>query len=372
VVVQVVGHLQNVRRVSISPKVKINTYTIPVKYGVEPTTFHPITQLPSKLIKMKLSNLLIFVLLSLLCSCNGCGNDSSPPATGNPDIIRINNTQSGEEIGVLIDGNIASVAINDSAFVSIDSDVELSEISGSGEAIIFNNRRPPTLRQNISWTTDKDILSATMPDETLIPVTVWILHAPFTTNRANAIDWSLTTSMIWENERMGVGFEDYEIIDATNDPNAANYLTFTCSIRTNMMNDIGSKPGRINIYIVETVDGGTSRGQACSIGSDFVAMASGAGTELLSHEIGHNFGLLHIDSRSDFNRTNVMHSASNTRQYFSEGQLFRAHFNPNSALNDTYNVRPGLPTRNCGHLQTSNQCPDIGKRIWDDGTFRPN
>ncbi len=313
-------------------------------------------------------------MLLLLHSCGGCGDDSTPPPPppNSNDILSISNTQTDEEIGLLVDGNIGSVAVNDSAFVSLDKDVQLGEITGTGEAIIFNNRRAPVLRQNINWKTDNTIIVETMPDEILIPVTVWILHTPYTTNRTNAIDWSLTTSMIWENERMGVAFEDYEIIDATNNPNAANYLNFTCSMRNNLINDIGNKPNRINIYVVETVDGGTSRGQACSIGSDFVAMASQAGSELLSHEIGHNFGLLHTDSRSDFNRTNVMHSASNTRQYFTEGQVFRSHFNPSSALNDTYNARSGKPIRNCGHLQSDSQCPDIGKRIWEDGTFRPN
>jgi len=319
-----------------------------------------------------LNALILLALLSLLHSCDGCRSDSTPPPPNSNDILRINNAQSGEEIGVLVDGRFGSVTVNDSFYVSLDTDVELDEISGSGEAIIFNNRRPPVLRQNINWTTGRDILSATLPDEILIPVTVWILHTPYTDNRANAIDWSLTTSMIWENERMGVAFEEYEIIDATTNPKATDYLNFTCSMRTNLINDIGSKPNRINIYIVETVDGGTSRGQACSIGSDFVAMASRAGSELLAHEIGHNFGLLHTDSRSDFNRTNVMHSASNTRQYFSEGQVFRSHFSPSSALNDTYNARIGQPVRNCGHLQSDSQCPDIGKRIWDDGVFRPN
>lgn len=323
---------------------------------------------------MKHLNWLILVaLLLLIHSCGGCGDDSTTPLpTNSKDVLSISNTQSGEEIGLLVDGIFGSVAVNDSAYVSTDTNIELDDINGTGEAIIFNNHRPPILRQNINWKTDKAIIAETMPGEILIPVTVWILHPPFTTNRTNAIDWSLTTSMIWETERMGVAFEEYEIIDATNNPNAANYLNFTCALRTNLINDIGNKPGRINIYVVETVDGGVSRGQACSIGSDFVAMGSRAGSELLSHEIGHNFGLLHTDTQADFNRTNVMHSASNTRQYFTEGQLFRAHFNPSSALNDTYNTRPGKPIRNCGHFQNDSQCPDIGKRIWSDGAFRPN
>lgn len=312
----------------------------------------------------------MLALVVLLYACSGCRNTPTPTSSG--DVLRINNTESGEDIGLLVDGNFGAGFVNDSTFIGTKAGMDLGKISGSGEAVIFNNRRPPLLYQNINWKSGKDSFAITMSDEILIPVTVWILKGPFSDTRSSTINWSLTTSSIWESERMGVAFEDFEIIDATNNINASKYLDFRCSMQQDMVNDIGSKANRINIYVVETVDGGSARGQACSIGSDFVAMASRAGTELLVHEIGHNFGLYHTNSLSEFNTKNVMHSASSTRQYFTEGQVFRSHFSSSSALNDTYNSRNGLPMRNCGHLQNDNQCPDIVKRIWADGTFRPN
>jgi hypothetical protein len=172
---------------------------------------------------------------------------------------------------------------------------------------------------------------------------------------------------------MGLRFSNFEIVDATGDSDAATYFNFDCSLKNGIETDIGKTNGIINIYYVDRVDGGTGRGNACSIGSDFVAMASNTGDELLSHELGHDFGLTHIDADTDFDQTNVMHSASNTRQYMTEGQTFRAHVKPMSALNDAniYNARPGKPTRNCPRTTSNNECPRNNKRIWSDGASFP-
>jgi len=43
--------------------------------------------------------------------------------------------------------------------------------------------------------------------------------------------------------------------------------------------------GRINVYVVNLVDGSTARGNACATGGGFVAIAAGSGAELLAHEL---------------------------------------------------------------------------------------
>jgi len=142
---------------------------------------------------------------------------------------------------------------------------------------------------------------------------------------------------------------------------------------TSIAADIGARPGRINVYLVGLVDGSTSRGNACAIGGGFVAIAAGSGAELLAHELGHDFGLEHIDDlMADFSPTNVMHSASNSRQYLTEGQIFRAHLRPNSAINQVFGLRPGLVTRNCDRDTLTLDCPAIRKRLWADGGTPPN
>jgi hypothetical protein len=112
-----------------------------------------------------------------------------------------------------------------------------------------------------------------------------------------------------------------------------------------------------------------------------VVLGSTADAGLAIHEIGHNFSLTHIDSQGvilpGFDANNIMHSASSTRHYFTEGQVFRANFTPanlqaqqpGSALNSVYtSARAGLPTRDC----TMDPCPALVKRIWADGMLPPN
>ena len=167
------------------------------------------------------------------------------------------------------------------------------------------------------------------------------------------------------------------MVDATANPKASAWNAFVCGTGTGnvaaIQSDIGARPGRINIYLVNLVDGSTSRGNACGVGGGFLAIAAGAGAELLAHELGHEFGLEHIDDlAADFDQTNVMHSSSNTRQYLTEGQTYRAHLRSNSAINAVYGLRPGLVMRNCDRDTLTLQCPANKKRVWPDGTFPAN
>ena len=74
-----------------------------------------------------------------------------------------------------------------------------------------------------------------------------------------------------------------------------------------------------------------------------------------------------------FDTTNVLHNASNNRNYLTEGQTFRAVVNSGSAINGVYNARPGLITRNCGNSTSTTDvsCPAVQKRIWADGASWP-
>jgi hypothetical protein len=105
-------------------------------------------------------------------------------------------------------------------------------------------------------------------------------------------------------------------------------------------------------------------------------MGRNASDHLFSHEIGHAFSLGHVNALTMFfDTTNVMHNASNNRNFLTEGQTFRAVVNTGSVINGVYNARPGLITRNCGNSTdtTVADCPAVQKRIWADGAgFPPN
>ena len=290
--------------------------------------------------------------------------------------VVLSNTSSAER-GVLANGRGSAGAFTYQRFTSatdtVDLGQQLSASGGNDEVVAFQSFRPPAIRTPVTWTGGSDTVNLGFASEVFIPIKVWILKGPFATQWARAISTCITTSGIWDSERMGLGIGSFDIVDATGNPNAANYLAFDCSKQAGIQADIGKTAGRINIYIVDTVDGGTGRGQACQIGSDFVALGSAVGFELASHETGHDFALTHIDDlTANFDQTNIMHSASSTRQFVTEGQLFRAHLTSNSAINFLYAARLGQPTRNCARDTSNDTCPPIQKRIWADGAFPPN
>jgi len=304
------------------------------------------------------------VAAAVLCACKA-------------DCVRIANDTRPNEWGILVDGTRSTGPVSDARYTSTGEVRRVGKLdagpASNEEVIAFTNRRPVALAQNVPWTSaDDDVVDVAFADEIRIPVTVWIVKGPFDAQRLLAIDHCVTTSSIWNAERMGVGFAPFEIVDATADPDAPTYYAFDCSLRTGIQNDIGFKADRINVYWVDTVDGGADRGQACTFGSNFVAMGRAANDELLVHEFGHDFDLEHVDGQATFDDTNIMDSASSMRQFITEGQLFRMHLDANSALNTTYAARAGLPIRSCVHGADSNDCPALDTRIWADGTWPAN
>jgi hypothetical protein len=289
-----------------------------------------------------------------------------------PDLVTFENT-AGNEVGLLVDGGESVGQVNDFSVTSLGASTELVLRPGplSNEIIAFTQGRPPALLNPAAWTSGPDTMVVRFPDPIRVPMTVWIVKGPFDQQRDRAIEASITTSLVWDEEHMGVEIEEFEIIDATGDPDAPGFFAVQlCNQQSAITSQIGKTGGRINIYYVETVDDGTDRGYSCASG-DVIFMAERSGHELLVHEIGHSFGLGHVDVLSDFDPTNVMHSASNTRRYLTEGQVFRSHFDSFTALTQIYGVVPN-EVRFCPDRAFSVDCPALDRRVWADGRFPAN
>lgn len=286
-------------------------------------------------------------------------------------------TSGSTPIGVLIDGLQGNAVLDDEGFVASGTAAEVGAVrpaSGGNEVLLFGRNREPTLVSPVPWSLGVDTVPVTARSNIRPAITVWIVKGPFTQQRERAIDAVQTTDAIWSAQYAGLDFGSIEYVDATGDSDAESFFAIDgCGRRAEMEQQIGHRSGRLNIYYVERVDGGASRGRACPIGGDFAVLAESAGNELLSHEIGHLLSLTHIDHLSaDFDRSNVMHSASSVRQYLTEAQIYRAHFNPNSAINQHLGLRPGRLQRSCAREQVSSTCPRIALRLWSDGMFPAN
>ena len=280
--------------------------------------------------------------------------------------------------GALVSDGSSTPTANYQGFVTATDNVNIGTRSGAGEAIAFSRDRPVAL-QSALWATAFGNQTVNVPFANVFAtaVTIWVVAGPFATTQQTALTLWQTAQQIFGDERLGVQLSPLEIVDATSNPKAGSYAAFTCGLGnanvTSIAADIGARVGRINVYLVGLVDGSTSRGNACAIGGGFVAIASGSGAELLAHEMGHDFGLEHVDDLvATFNPFNVMHSASNSRLYLTEGQTFRAHFRPNSAINQVFGLRPGLTTRNCDRDTLTLDCPAVAKRLWADGALPAN
>jgi len=306
---------------------------------------------------------------ALLAAANflaaGCNNDK----------VHLTNGATGEN-GILVDGTKRGSSVNDERFAgAAGSDIAIGRFTRSGEVIGYTNDHPPTLKAGVAWTAGSDTVNLAFENKYLVPFYIWIVKGPYADQRMVAINASVRTSQIWTNERQGIGFSVFQINDATAAPEAPSFYAFTCAaMAADIKLKIGFNSGGINIYYVDTVDSVTTKGIAC--GGGVVAMGKRTSDHLLSHEIGHGFNLVHVNSlTSFFDTTNVMHPASNNRNYLTEGQTFRAVVNSGSFINRVYNARPGLITRDCGNSTSTTDfsCPAVQKRIWSDGaTWLPN
>jgi len=277
------------------------------------------------------------------------------------DLIELQNAAT-EEVGALVDGSRGSLRVNDARYLKLNLGgffdaafpvIPLDEIgfdATRNEIIAFARRRPPVLVPDVPWTPFSDRIDVAFDDELRIPIQIWIVQGPFEDQRLRAAEASLP-------------FLDF---NCTNDGQTIKTL-------------IGYVPDRLNIYYVNRVDFGTgpssSRGVRCST-SKIIAMGRNTSGMLLAHELGHGLSLIHPTGPAAeglVDTTNIMHNLSAVREFLTEGQNFRAVYNPTSALNEIYDVRAGRPTRGCSQHYRDDvaNCPAIQKRVWADGASWP-
>jgi hypothetical protein len=284
----------------------------------------------------------------------------------------------GEQIGLLVDGTEAASFHNDDRFTGADgAAIAVGPFDASaGEVIGYASGHAPTLFTPVAWSDGGDDVDETIDPRYRVRFRIWIVRGPFADQQTRAVNACVKTSQIWRDERQGTSFLAFTITDATGDPDAGDFFAYTCAQAADIQTDIGFQADAVNVYWVDTVDFGsgaaTTNGVWC--GGNVLAMGRNSSDHLFSHEIGHAFTLGHVNGiAAHFDTTNVMHNASNNREFLTEGQTLRAVYSTPSAIN-TIGTRSGEPTRDCTPLSTATNvadCPAVQKRIWGDGAPWP-
>jgi hypothetical protein len=305
------------------------------------------------------------VPLVLLIATAACAQDDQP------DRLAFGNVLPGEEWGVLIDGTTDSGPVDDRIATGTGAELVLENFrpgsESEGEVIALTRGRALELLENVPFTqATGDLVQIEFGPAIEIPLTVWIVEGPLDDGSLRAFDQLAEVAGLWRQERMGLRLGKVELVDATGNDKAGFYREFDCSERSEVEQVIGSRPGRINVYLVETVNGSPFAADACAFGSGFAALGRSAGSDLLVHELGHSLSLRHTDGIAGLGEENVMASFSTSRQFLTEGQVIRAHLDPSSVVNSLYAARPGKPVRSCPHEAVSASCPPLTTRIWPD------
>jgi hypothetical protein len=196
------------------------------------------------------------------------------------------------------------------------------------EVFAFSAGRPPRIVRT-TWTTVRDTVNLWPGIEPVVPVTIWVVKAPFSELGALSRAQADSAAAVWS--KGGIRF-DFRIVDATEYPNAAEYQRNDVdACRSGLRERIGWDEGSLNVYYVggiwDTVY--NVGGQAVYCGDELIVMAASntRSPTLLGHEIGHAFGLGHEKEG------NLMDGFGRGR-HVTAGQVFWAHFYKLSAIND--------------------------------------
>lgn len=314
-----------------------------------------------------------------------------------PDTVSLVNTTAGAEAGIFVSAHQATDFQDRGYPPTLTNSISVGSLTAAAqrnEVIGFTQGRGPGITSMAPWTIWSDTVSLQFPPEIPIDITVWVIDPPFSKRENDVKQHCSIAGPAWLSERMGVSFGTSgctDIRDVTTVPGLNMYrghgIGFRCTGISGLQSTLQPVAGRINIYIVNKVitatgGGGPGWGDTCK--PDAIGLGVDAIDGTFIHELGHAFSLAHIDPVCDgpplpqFDFNNFMACDSGTRQYFTEGQIFRSHVTPHvnatqpgSALNVVYkNARLNLPVRDCDIALEP--CPALERRLWADGALPPN
>jgi hypothetical protein len=274
---------------------------------------------------------------------------------------------------------------------SVASIISVGNVAASYHQVVsFRSDRAPGIDTSPTWAPSYKQVTVKYPELIQVPLQVWVV-CPYDANdgQCGAFDknamnqFLIDANAVLQSERVGIRLIQAApaagwVSDETANTQLQNFLEFRhtkCVALNAALASSGKKrPDAVNLYLVKDVDLNSDWGHTCLSDPLIPGSVSVVGhkttANTMLHEIGHALSLVHVtpnqpwDGRRD---ENYMFAYSDVRQYFTEGQTFRIHFDSGSAIN-TLGLR-NESTRACGDTDedaknVSPPCPPVGARIW--------
>lgn len=204
------------------------------------------------------------------------------------------------------------------------------------EVVLFVSGRAPAIVKT-SWQATSDTVTVGFAAARQVPLTIWLL-GDFTALSDRAQRDLNATSSLWSGHPFGLEFGNVVI----NDASAHAFTPIGCgSVPV-------EDPATINVYYSPLANTMGFVGYACSQRRVLMRPVGTPGTTLLAHELGHTFGLGHVQDPDNF-----MHPQA-TGGKATIGQIYKSHFAAWSALNVVYGFRPQEELRCCAVPETFN------------------
>jgi hypothetical protein len=233
--------------------------------------------------------------------------------------------------------------------------LELNVDEGTDNVLLaFTRGKKPIWRRLVPEEID-GIASIELPftDEVEVPICIWILAGDFNRQKRRVTNSVLIANAILHEQKAGVRIKVDRIIDVVN---AAGNSKLTEGYAWGDFNDIVQNANalgaslddprefnasRINVFYVNTIDDEYGvHGTYCGAAPFYaVALDRFALDDLFLHEIGHTFGLDHIENDeipdwANVSESNVMRKFVLRRYSFTEGQIAKMHLSTRSVLTE--------------------------------------
>ena len=324
----------------------------------------------------------------LACAVVIVGLYASPVGTQSGDVVKLGNYPAGEENAVMFWGSIKDQdGIVFTGETAVLGNIDIGA-KNKNQIVAFTLGRAPALDDDVKWSSGDDSIEIDYLDPIPVPIKFWILCADdacqgIPSNKKGKLAGFLN----WANEKLAEQRAGFTLVKAGDDwisdqttlrGGPSDLLmdfrkekcgTFNEGIRSLKTTDA------INIYMVDTVEGGEREGWQCDESYDSAVIGRRAIWGTILHEICHVLSLEHSDLKLWFydagGDKNLASEISDERRCLTEGQVFRIHFSKESGFNQDLKtlLPPNLPKnrrpRDCKD-STDLPCPPEGAMPWDD------